>query len=199
MRNFRENTPTRTCTKTYQNYRSYKKFLVSDFNTRCGYCDSSDTWYGGFRHFQIDHFAPKDKFPIFQADYKNLIYACPSCNGAKSNKWPSTDATQNRVGDEGFLNPVNDNLNDHFERDDFGNILPKTTIAFNMCISLKLCLERHGVLWMLSKLEKLIGQYELLLLNSTVNMKFKPQVEQTHYLLLKIFFEYQQKLKSLNM
>jgi uncharacterized protein (TIGR02646 family) len=79
--------PTRTCAESYSNYRSFKKHLENDFNNRCGYCDDPDSYYGQEISYHIDHFKPKSEFPELEVEYKNLVYSCPYCNRAKSNKW----------------------------------------------------------------------------------------------------------------
>lgn len=198
MPDFRTKSPSRTCSKSYANYRSYKKYLIKDFSNRCGYCDGSDTWHGGYKAFHIDHFAPKDKFPQLEKTYSNLIYSCPACNNSKSNKWPSNDPNQNVVSNRGFLNPSIDDLNGHFERDDFGKIIGKTDIAKDMIASLNLNIDRHSVIWMLTKLEELIDKYQKIIEQGFNNPKLRATFEETHYVLLKIFFEYQLKLKGLN-
>ena len=53
---FRYNSPARTCVKIYTNYRSFKQYLAADFNSRCGYTDCPDFWFGGKNNFHIDHF-----------------------------------------------------------------------------------------------------------------------------------------------
>src|SRR6266496_4026996 len=188
MHSFREKTPSRTCTETYLRYRSYKKYLVIDFFNRCGYCNGSDTCYGGYKSFHIDHFAPSDQFPQRETAYTNLIYSCPFCNNAKSNKWPSNDPDINIVGTTGFLNPVTDDLNVNFERDDMGNIVGLTDIARDMIVNLNLNLERHSVIWMLSKLEFLIQNYEDALNKRGLTTRVKRKLSDIHYNLLQVFF-----------
>lgn len=194
---FRISAPVRTYAKTLKHYRSYKRYLIVDFSSRCGYCDGSDTWNGGHRTYHIDHFAPKDKFALLENVYSNLIYACPSCNSSKSNKWPSDDAAKNIVADKGFLNPCNDDLNVHFERDNNGNIISVSAIAHDMFKSLNLGLERHSVIWKLTKLENLILEYELEIINA-VDLQIKEVLINVHYRLLKIFYEYHTKLRKIN-
>lgn len=79
-----------------------KKHLAEDFGHRCAYCDDLDTYGGGYRAYHVEHFAPKEKFPALRFDYDNLLYACPWCNRAKWDIWPSNDPKINVVGKEGF-------------------------------------------------------------------------------------------------
>jgi hypothetical protein len=197
MELFREIAPVRTCVKTYKNYRSYKLFLISDFNERCGYCHSSHTWYGGYRSFHVDHFAPKDKFAHLETAYSNLVYTCPFCNIAKSNKWPSLDATKSVVNDEGFLDPCNVDYNIHFHRSGDGYISGITATGKYIVKTLFLNLERHAVTWQLSRLQNLINKYHTLLSNN-VNEEKRGKAELAHYALLKIFYDYIVKFETIN-
>jgi hypothetical protein len=73
------------------NYTQYKQALREDFQYRCAYCmlHEGDPYGGGFHHFQIDHFRPRNKFPDLINTYRNLYYACSWCNRAKGATWPS--------------------------------------------------------------------------------------------------------------
>ena len=195
---FRISTPTRNfLKKKLKHYRSYKKYLVIDFSNRCGYCDGSDTWMGGHRTYHIDHFAPKDKFGELENEYTNLIYSCPSCNSSKSNKWPSKKAQENIVDDQGFLNPCSDDLNANFSRDTNGHIIPQTPIAIDMFKNLSLGLERHAIIWKLTRLEALIAEYEVEIVRNPPS-DVKEKLINVHYRLLRIFYEYHSKLREIN-
>ncbi len=185
MPDFRISTPSQTCNKAYRNYRGYKKYLIKDFSNRCGYCDGSDTWHGGYKYYHIDHYQPKDQFPELKTTYSNLIYACPTCNLSKSNKWP------------GFLNPIYDDLNAHLNRDEEGVILGNTVEGKNVVKELNLHLERHAVIWKLTKLENIAIMLEDAL-QKNLSGAIKSQTERLQYELLRIFFYYQQMLKELN-
>ncbi|SRR5258706_1665327 len=198
MPNFRTHAPKRTCKKTYVNYRTYKRWLVVDFNNRCGYCNASDEWLGGFRLFHIDHFVPETKFPALRNDYSNLIYACPSCNGSKSDSWPSDDPTINIVSNKGFLHPVAVDFNLHFKRDELGNIISITDIAEDMMSSLNLGLPRHSALWMLCKLKTSIEEYESALASPSLRAIDRREIEAAQLLLFKIQKSYWDRLKVIN-
>lgn len=141
---FRHNNPTRTCTKTYANYRNYKPFLASDFNSRCGYTDCPDFWFGGKNTFHIDHFKPFSKNPALATDYQNLVYCCSYVNILKSD-------------DEGdYLDPCNIDFNEHFERDSDGSIVPKVSSkeANYMFTKLQLGLTRYRLIWKLEEMRE---------------------------------------------
>jgi uncharacterized protein (TIGR02646 family) len=196
MNSFRLKSPTRTCKKVYKNYRSYKRFLINDFSGRCGYCDGSDTWLGGHRSYHIDHFAPKDKFADLETEYDNLIYACPSCNLSKSNKWPSTKSDENIVDEKGFLHPCKDDFNGHFHRDEEGRIIGISNVAKDMAVSLNLGLQRHAIIWKLGLLENLISDYRIEL-SKALAQETRIRLENIHYKLLKIFYQYHTELRTI--
>ena len=140
-----------------------KKYLRIDFNSRCAYCDDWDFFNGGKRNYQVEHFAPREKFPELIHDYSNLLYACPYCNGSKSNKWPSDSARKNVVGDKGFLDPCEDEYYNHLYRKDDGSIGYKTKLGEYIYRELNLGLKRHQVIYcqtelneQLKKLKKVI-------------------------------------------
>ena len=73
---FRDFRITRTCTKCYSDYRSYKNALREDFKHRCAYCNLLDTQIT--TPFEIDHYIPERAFtavwPELKTTYSNLIY-----------------------------------------------------------------------------------------------------------------------------
>lgn len=139
---FRQTAPIRTCKKTYANYESFKPYLAKDFNRRCGYTDCSDFWFGGSNNFHIDHFIPWKNYPKrpnLKTDYSNLVYSCSYVNILKSN-------------DEGdYIDPCDNDFNDHFDRYDDGSIVPKAaSIEANyMYKKLKLGMQRYRIIWLL--------------------------------------------------
>lgn len=142
---FRNSSPQRTYSgKELTDYRRYKDFLVKDFNSRCGYTDCFDFWFGGKNNFQIDHFIPKSKKPELETIYANLVYSCSYVNRAKSDD----------LGD--YIDPCDTDYNEHFYRDELGNIYPKddSPSAKYMYIKLKLYLKRYSIIWMLDQLEQ---------------------------------------------
>jgi hypothetical protein len=154
-REFRHSTPERTCTKVYAQYRSYKPYLVRDFQNKCGYCDDFDGWVGGPSTYHIDHFAPKIKFKELVNHYGNLVYACSYCNRYKSDDWPSDDHSVTFINDRGYIDPCEPSYHEHFYRDDHGNIHPNSPLGEYMYKKLQLYLGRHRVIWNLSQLMKL--------------------------------------------
>jgi hypothetical protein len=146
---FRISSPVRTYAgDELTDYRKYKPFLKKDFQDKCGYTNCSDSWFGGTRNFQIDHFKPVSIHPELETKYANLVYSCSYVNRAKSND----------VGD--YIDPCDTNYNDHFFRDEEGNIYPKkeSNSAVYMHKKLKLYLRRYSVIWMLEQLEAKMEQ-----------------------------------------
>ena len=176
---FRHNTPVRTCTRTYASYRSYKKYLAADFNSRCGYTDCPDFWFGGKNTFHIDHFKPFSKNPKLETAYSNLVYCCSYVNILKSD-------------DEGdYLDPCDNDFNDHFERGSDGTIIPKSTSKEGnyMHSKLQLGLVRYSLIWKLEEIRLQINK-----LNKEIkdpkNSEFKNELRIIHSELAEEFFDY---------
>jgi hypothetical protein len=143
MNQFRDTQPSRTYKgKELENYKGYKDHLEFDFKQRCGYSDCHHDWFGGKRNFQIDHFKPVSIHPELETKYSNLVYSCSYVNRAKSND----------VGN--YIDPCEVNFNDHFHRDELGNIYPNdnSEAAKYMYRKLKLYLKRYSIIWMLEQL-----------------------------------------------
>jgi hypothetical protein len=92
----------------FTDYRHYKPYLRLDFLHRCAYCLLHEgDGPGGFQWFSIDHFRPRKRFPLLETTYENLYYACPWCNRAKSDTWPTPD--ESKRGYE-FVDPCLEDL-----------------------------------------------------------------------------------------
>ena len=154
----RESIPVRSAVAQRRNYRAYKDELRADFNSRCGYCDSIDEYFGGLSGAHIDHFAPKSKFPTLANCYQNLVYSCPFCNRAKSNKWLGNNASIPNNGNEGFVDPCSGEFDNHLAREASGEIVPRTGLGEYMVDHLKLRLVRHRFIWQAQRLDKLLAQ-----------------------------------------
>jgi hypothetical protein len=156
--NIKKSIPIRSCSKEYSSYRPYKQYLQVDFENRCGYCDDIDFWSGGYNSFHVEHFVPKARFksthPKLKTDYNNLIYACPYCNIAKGEDWPSDNPDIKIVENSGYIDPCDADYLKQFERDSEGKIIPLTPIGKYMYKQLKLYLKRHQFIWKLSELEQ---------------------------------------------
>lgn len=154
--NFRDNVPVRTYLgKKHSNYRKYKPFLKEDFHGRCGYTDCSQLWFGGSNSFHIDHFKPKSIHPLLATEYSNLIYSCSYVNIAKGDD------------DYDYLDPCNDDYNDHFFRDNVGSIIPmpQSAKASYMYTKMKLYLKRYSIIFMLDFLRQKMGLISKLILD----------------------------------
>lgn len=170
VNSFRNIPPKRICTKVYANYRSYKPYIADDFNHRCGYTDCSDFWFGGTNTFHIDHFKPWKKNPHLKTTYSNLVYCCSYVNILKSD-------------DEGtYLDPCDVDYNTHFERDAYGNIIPKKTSveAKYMHSKLKLYLKRYQIIWKLDQLLHNMKKLQIAIKEPT-NTSIKQDLINLHY------------------
>jgi len=165
--------PKRECTKTYAKYTSFKPYIREDFNKRCGYCDDLDVYHGGVRGYQIDHFKPHSipKFSHLKEAYINLIYSCPFCNRAKSNKWEDID---------GFIDPCEEEYDNHLERNSKGQIIAISTRGLYIYKNLNLFLKRHELLWLI---EKIVKQKKQLI-------AYKEHLENTHPRYIEIIEKY---------
>ena len=185
---FRENLPVRTFTRTYAKYSQYKQYLAKDFFNRCGYTDCYDFWFGGVNNFHIDHFIPWKNYPAqptLKTDYQNLVYCCSYVNILKSN-----DETN-------YIDPCNNDFNDHFIRDKIGNIIPNTNSvqAQYMYQKLKLFMRRYQIIWMLDKIDTKMQQLKLAI-EKTSNEKLKQELLITNGELGMLMSEYLNYLKK---
>ena len=139
-------------------YQDHKISLREDFNERCGYCSDSDLYYGNEMGYHIDHFAPKSKFKELVNDYTNLVYSCPICNVAKSNKWIGNKREPSHNGLEGFVDPCSDEFDEHLWRDEIGLIKAYTPVGKYMIENLCLFLLRHQMIWMVGELSSTKGK-----------------------------------------
>lgn len=131
-----------------------KKHLAIDFKNRCAYCGDLDIYAGGYRFYHVEHFAPKEKFPALKYDYDNLLYACPWCNRAKWDIWPSDTPDVNVVNEEGFVDPCSEEYDTHLERRADGSIVGITPLGNYMVKTLKLYLKRHAIIYNVDRLDK---------------------------------------------
>lgn len=69
----------------YDDYASYRDWLRDEFTFRCVFCLHREQWYGRSGTFDIEHFVPASVDPSGRCEYSNLLYACRTCNEAKSN------------------------------------------------------------------------------------------------------------------
>ena len=160
---FREQVPSRSTVEPRNNYRAYKAELRTDFRERCGYCDALDEYFGGTQGAHIDHFAPKKKFPRLETVYENLVYSCPFCNRAKSNKWIGNDPSVPNDGTSGFVDPCDPEFDEHLARDATGRVVPLTHIGQYMVDNLNLRLMRHKFIWQAQRLDQLAKRLEELI------------------------------------
>ena len=155
--NFRIEAPkTRKILVKKDHYREYIEELEEDFHKRCGYCDAHQLWLDK-RLFHIDHFAPKIKFKKRINNYENLIYSCSYCNLSKSKDWISECPDTPILNGIGYLNPRSEDYNEHFSRNEYGEIIPLTSPAKYMYSRLKFYLMRHRIIWSIDQLD-LIGE-----------------------------------------
>lgn len=94
----------------------------------------------------------KDKY--LKYNYDNLVYTCPFCNRAKSDKWVGKDETEAVVGNRGFIDPCSPDYSKNLGRNDKGSIVPLTDLGEYIYRELKLYLERHRICFMIDLIDE---------------------------------------------
>lgn len=102
---------------------STKKAVILRANSRCEYCHIPDTdsYYG----FEVDHIISRKHGGENHLD--NLAYACPDCNRYKGSDLGTY--LDNMFDFVRFFHPRLDDWSVHFELQDSGLIVGKTTIG----------------------------------------------------------------------
>lgn len=147
---FRDFKIERTCNKKLKRYKSYKKYLKKDFHERCAYCN---TWEHMIKplKFSIDHYVPRKIFKnvdkTFDNNYDNLMYVCPKCNREKSAKYKG-NVHNLKIKNELFPNPVEEDYNKIFFRNEYGGIDSNIEKGRNMINELKLYRPLYNIVWL---------------------------------------------------
>lgn len=181
----------RNITHRVASYRDHRDDLRIDFNQRCGYCDCWDKFKTTY--YEIDHFIPVRILTVMpETDYRNLVYACRSCNNAKREKWPTKDENVPNQNNQGFIDPCHSDYALQFERSDNGEIKWTTELGKWMFINLKLDKPHHAIIWQLERLGGMITEIrEIVEANPEIPLKDE---------LLSIclnYFDYENQLKDL--
>ena len=168
---FRDKTPSRRIDiPKKNNYQHYKDELRKDFNNRCGYCNDPEGLRNTF--YEIDHFIPKTLLTIDEySNYENLVFACRYCNNSKRDKWPTNNRDKSNNGREGFIDPCSEEYDKLFERNNMGEIIPKSDIGKWIYRELKLYLYRHSLLWQIEKIEMILRRFRDLKLHEKEETK----------------------------
>lgn len=167
--------------------KTNKKYLAQDFDHRCAYCDDWDKYNGGMRSYHVEHFAPKEKFPDLKYTYDNLLYACPYCNEAKSDKWPSDKAEISVVGDKGFVDPCTEEYYAYIYRNEDGSIGYNGKLGEYIYNELNLYLKRHQINYNLVRVNREIDELGELIQKKRDKGEVVDKLEKLHYDLLQEF------------
>lgn len=181
---FRDHTPKRrNIITTVTSYGDHKADLKIDFSSRCGYCNSPDSWK--IAYYEVDHFIPYKRNKVVfltiksKTDYSNLVYSCRSCNNAKRNKWPTNDQNISNQNNEGFIDPCDDDYLNHFSRNANGRIDYESVLGKWMYDALKLYKPQHEVIWNIEQIEVNIKQIKNLVKSNRVPDKLKDKIIKT--------------------
>lgn len=87
-----------------------KKILLANQNEVCGYCGLD---LGGTSEGQIEHIAPKARYPQFTFERENLVFACHYCNGFSKKGNHNTIFTLNDVYNLSTFKLVHPYFDDH--------------------------------------------------------------------------------------
>ncbi len=136
-----------------KDYTECKEILAEDFQQMCGYCGKDRKVL--LKQFQIDHFAPKSKFPDKKNVYENLVLACPQCNRLKSDKWIGENSEISNDGEKGFVDPADEEYSQHLYREDNGKIMYNTEVGKYMYNVLKFSIRKTDLMWKIMKLNEL--------------------------------------------
>ena len=159
---FRYHKIIRTCKEKYKDYRSYKKFLKQDFESKCAYCNVSDEQIT--TPFEVDHFVPSKICEEYNrrdliTDYSNLIYSCKKCNLAKSDLYNGSKIPEELSNDR-FYNPVDVDYNNIFYRNIIGGIDSQDIKGRNMIVDLKLYRVFHNYAWISEELFRVCSEID---------------------------------------
>lgn len=168
--------------------KTNKKYLAQDFDHRCAYCDDLDRYNGGMRSYHVEHFAPKEKFPALKYTYDNLLYACPYCNEAKSDKWPSDSPEISVVGDKGFIDPCTEEYYKYIYRNEDGSIGYNEELGKYIYNELNLYLKRHQVNYNLASVNERIKELRDIIRREKEEGKAVDQLEELYSMLLEEFW-----------
>ncbi|WNY23719.1 hypothetical protein MmiHf6_10330 [Methanimicrococcus hongohii] len=156
---FRKFKISRTCSKNFVDYTSYRSYLKEDFHHRCAYCNLLDTAIT--TPFEIDHYIPekifKDVRPELKYEYANLMYSCKKCNGAKLHQYDG-DGTCSSIVNELFYDPSTVDLNNYFYRNEYGTISSDDPKGLKMINLLHLHRSIHNMAWICEEIDQTLDR-----------------------------------------
>lgn len=109
--------------RLFKHYRTYKRFLQTEFSRVCVYCRQPDSSAPNL-NFGVDHYRPKGiaRFKNLTCSYDNLYYCCSNCNSRKNNDWPLDEKAGPYI-----VNPCDYEMAAHLRFDGkTGKVEPKT-------------------------------------------------------------------------
>lgn len=161
IKDFKTHTISRSDPPHKSRYKQYKPYLKEDFCGRCAYCNLLDESIT--TSFEVDHFIPRDAFKNdrldLDTDYKNLVYACKKCNGAKLDQFEG-DIRAPSPTNELFYDPVLVDYNDIFYRNHLGAIDSDDEKGRQQIVRLKLYRPIHILAWVCEQMRQTADKLE---------------------------------------
>ena len=92
-------------------HAEYKPHLQGRFRSRCAYCLTHDSRFGGLYCMEVDHFKPVSRYPEVRLAWSNLYYSCRPCNSfyKKDHPTPVEESQGFR-----FVDPCSEDPDEHF-------------------------------------------------------------------------------------
>lgn len=105
-------------------YSRQRIAIAEDCDRRCVYCDSHEDEVGGHESMETDHFRPYRRADSGgqRDDPTNLVHSCGTCNGFKSDHWPTGDPKLSYNDKEGWVEPFEECRADFFEVETNGSL-----------------------------------------------------------------------------
>lgn len=175
------------------NYSGYRETLKKDFCGHCAYCNMNDDLFP--ISFEIDHFVPKsickavDRLDLI-TKYTNLVYSCRKCNNAKGNQFDG-DITDSNPTNELFYDPVLNDYNDYFYRNEFGAICSNTEKGKDQIERLKLFRPLYALSWICEETNSLAEKMKVAI-EKEANTQTKEKLSSVYDLLneqFRIFYK----------
>ncbi|MEA5025953.1 hypothetical protein SDC9_24662 [bioreactor metagenome] len=177
-------------------HSAYSDDLERDFSCRCAYCNLHKN--SVTTPFEVDHFIPRAVFKGIRDDlnndYRNLVYACKKCNGAKSSKFSGDIKSENPTNNS-FYDPRQVDYNTIFYRNDYGAIVSNDAKGRSMIRDIKLYRPIHTMGWLCEKLASMVDKLDVAISYET-NCERLVVLQQARDKICYKYFQYERVFKA---